>query len=164
MADIVSFKKFDAELLLVYDAKASKRLGKDYWRVQKGFRYYLGTKGSNRWVSIPAGYLTDGASVPQIFWSIIPRWGAYGQAAVVHDFLCEYLSITVDGKPQRITREEADDILLEAMHVLEVPEFTAHTIEAAVDFYRLVSRTAEPSSDPVKRSLESEWEQAQLAL
>lgn len=159
MADIVSFRKFDAELMVTYDAKASKRLGKDYWRVQKGFRYYIGTKGSNRWVYIPAGYLTDGASVPSIFWSIIPRWGSYGQAAVVHDFLCEYLTVTVDGLPQRITRAEADDILLEAMHVLEVPEFTAHTIEAAVDFYRTVSRRSEPTNNPIKRALEAEWAQ-----
>ena len=163
MADIVSFRKFDAELMMAYDAKASKRLGKDYWRVLKGFRYYLGTKGSNQWVYIPAGYLTDGASVPQIFWSVIPRWGAYGQAAVVHDFLCEYLSITSDGVPKSITRAEADDILLEAMQVLEVPEFTAQTIEAAVDFYRVVSRTSKPSSEPLKRQLEAEWAQAQLA-
>lgn len=162
MADIVSFRKFDAELMMVYDAKASKTLGKDYWRVQQGFRYYLGTKGSNQWVSIPAGYLTDGASVPQIFWSVIPRWGLYGQAAVVHDYLCEYLSITSDGVPKRITRAEADDILLEAMQVLEVPEFTAATIEAAVDFYRVVAHVTEPSSDPVKRRLESEWAQAQI--
>lgn len=163
MADLVDFKRFDAELMMVYDAKASKRLGKDYWRVQQGFRYYLGTKGSNKWVYVPAGYLTDGASVPQIFWSVIDRWGAYGQAAVVHDILCEYLTITVDGLPQRITRAEADDILLEAMLVLEVPEFKAKTIEAAVDFYRVIARVTEPSNDPVKRQLESEWTQAQLA-
>lgn len=162
MADLVSFRKFDAELMMVYDAKASKRLGKDYWRVQQPFRYYLGTKGSNQWVAIPAGYLTDGASVPQIFWSVIPRWGLYGQAAVVHDYLCEYLSITEDGVPKSITRSRADDILLEAMQVLEVPEFTAATIEAAVDFYRVVSRTDKPSNEPIKRQLEAEWAQAQL--
>lgn len=160
MADTVSFTKFDAELMLAYDAKASKRLGKDYWRVLKGFRYYLGTKGSNRWVWVPAGYLTDGASVPQIFWSLIPRWGAYGQAAVVHDILCEYLTVTEDGVPKRITRLEADDILLEAMHVLEVPELKAHAISAAVDLYRTVTRTSKPSNDPVKRQLEAEWGQA----
>lgn len=163
MADIVGFTKFDAELMMAYDAKASKRLGKDYWRVLKGFRYYLGTKGSNRWVYVPAGYLTDGASVPQIFWSLIPRWGLYGQAAVVHDFLCEYLSITEDGLPKSITRAEADDILLEAMHVLEVPEFKAHAIASAVTFYRVVANVTKPSNDPMKRQLEAEWAQAQIA-
>lgn len=162
MADLVSFRKFDAELMLAYDAKASKQLGKDYWRVQQAFRYYLGTKGSNSWVYVPAGYLTDGASVPQIFWSVIDRWGSYGQAAVVHDILCEYLSITVDDQPQRITREQADDILLEAMQVLEVPEFTAQAIEAAVDVYRVVSRTSEPTNQPLKRQLEAEWGKTQL--
>lgn len=162
MADIVGFTKFDAELMMAYDAKASKRLGKDYWRVLKGFRYYLGTKGSNRWVYVPAGYLTDGASVPQIFWSLIPRWGLYGQAAVVHDYLCEYLSITENGVPKSITRAEADAVLSEAMHVLEVPEFKAHAISAAVDFYRVIARVTKPSNDQAKRQLEAEWAQAQL--
>jgi hypothetical protein len=30
------------------------------------------------WLNVPAGYLTDGDSVPRVFWSLIPPWGAYG--------------------------------------------------------------------------------------
>jgi Protein of unknown function (DUF1353). len=162
MTTLLGFTKFDAELLVTYDHEASKRLGKDYWRVMKGFRYYLGTKGSNQWIDVPAGYLTDGASVPRAFWSIIPPWGAYGQAAVVHDMLCEYLSITVDGLPKRISRPQADLVLLEAMKVLEVPETTAYTIYNAVKLYQITFNVTEPSNDPAKREQESLWAQRQL--
>ncbi|MND25688.1 hypothetical protein D3C87_1271250 [compost metagenome] len=162
MTDTLGFTKFNAELWVTHDPLASKLLGQDYWRVMKSFRYYIGTKGSNRWVEVPAGYLTDGASVPRAFWSIIPPWGSYGQAAVVHDILCEYLTIVEDGLPKRITRKEADEILLEAMHVLEVPELTAHTIYNAVKLYQITFHVTEPSNDPKKRAVEAQWAQEQI--
>ena len=157
MADTVKFTQFDAGLMVTYDAEASKLLGMDYWRVTQGFRYYIGAKDSNRWVDVPAGYLTDGASVPKIFWGFIPPWGSYGQAAVVHDLLCEYLEITVDGVKQSITRAEADQILLEAMVVLNVPEVTRTAISGAVDAYRIVARVSQPTVDPAKRTYEAKW-------
>lgn len=162
MAAIIGFTKFDAELWVTYDALASKLLGQEYWRVIKGFRYYIGSKDSNRWVEVPEGYLTDGASVPRAFWGIIPPWGSYGQAAVVHDILCEYLTIVEDGMPKRITRKEADEILLEAMHVLQVPELTAHTIYNAVKLYQITFQIDEPSNDPKKRAVEAQWAQQQM--
>jgi hypothetical protein len=42
------------------------------------------------WV-VPTGFVTDGASIPRIFWTLVgaPYEGAYREAAVVHDFLCD---------------------------------------------------------------------------
>ena len=38
---------------------------------------------------VPAGYQTDGASVPAIFWSLYPPFtGKYRAAAVIHDYFC----------------------------------------------------------------------------
>ena len=31
-------------------------------------------------------FMTDFASIPRPLWSILPQWGRYGNAAVVHDF------------------------------------------------------------------------------
>ncbi|MFJ7316815.1 DUF1353 domain-containing protein, partial [Pseudomonas sp. NPDC098747] len=109
------------------------------------------------WVHVPAGYLTDGASVPRLFWSLIPPWGAYGQAAVVHDIVCEYLSVTVDGQPQPVTRSACDQILLEAMTVLEVPTVKRKIISGSVGLYRRFSGVAHPTSTPQKRALEANW-------
>lgn len=148
---------FTQPLVITYDDRASRALGGTYWRLWQGFRYDLGEKGSARWVNVPAGFLTDGASVPRAFWSIIPPWGAYGQAAVLHDYLCEFLSITVNGAPQRITRAQCDAILNEAMGVLGVPPATKGAIYDAVCLYRAVSGVTQPSSTAAKRALEAAW-------
>nr|WP_290447174.1 DUF1353 domain-containing protein [Pseudomonas sp. 21LCFQ010] len=113
------------------------------------------------WVTVPAGYLTDGASVPRVVWSLVPPWGAYGQAAVVHDLLCEYLVVMTDAGDQvRITRAEADLLFLEAMTVLQVPAPNRQLMYAGVSTYRLVTFTHAPSNTPEKRELESAWLQA----
>ena len=37
---------------------------------------------------IPAGFCSDGASVPRILWRLFPPFGNYLEAAVVHDYFC----------------------------------------------------------------------------
>lgn len=45
---------------------------------------------NRRWPA-PAGIIVDGASIPQIFWSLIggPFEGRYRAASVIHDFYCD---------------------------------------------------------------------------
>ena len=152
-----SFTSFTAPLDVRYDAEASRALGADHWRVTQPFRFYVGNEASGEWVNVPAGYLTDGASVPQVLWSLIPPWGAYGQAAVVHDLLCEYLATTKDGVPQKITRARCDEILLEAMVALGVPVVKRCTIYRAVALYRRLSGVDAPTNTAQKRALEAAW-------
>jgi hypothetical protein len=90
-------------------------------------------------------------------WSLIPPWGAYGQAAVVHDLLCEYLSIVDHGKPKAITRQRCDEIFDEAMIVLGVPSGTREMISEAVALYRNLAGVSKPSTRPEKRLLETSW-------
>lgn len=70
---------------------------------------------------MPAGFVTDLASVPRVVWSFYPPDGPWAKAAVIHDFLYatkgtgawhERLGIT---RTKPYTRAEADDILLEGM-------------------------------------------------
>ena len=76
------------------------------WTLCCALHYRSDVQG--RTVVVPKGFVTDGASVPRLFWNLIPPWGRYGQAAVVHDYL--YAT-------QTTTRRLADDTLLEAMRV-----------------------------------------------
>ncbi len=152
-----SFTAFSAPLSIQYDPKASAILGADHWRVTEPFQYMIGSKTSRQWVTVPAGYLTDGATVPRLFWSLIPPWGSYGQAAVVHDLLCEYLSIVEDGKLKPITRQRCDEIFLEAMTVLGVPVSTRLIISEGVSLYRNVTGVSRPSNFLQKRLLEASW-------
>jgi len=49
--------------------------------VQKDFKY--------KDIIVPKGFVTNGANVPRIFWSLIsPFTPKYSNAYVVHDYLC----------------------------------------------------------------------------
>lgn len=61
-------------------------------------------------ITVPAGFVTDFASIPRLFWRILPPWGSYNRAAVVHDFLYH---------THYTTRAEADLIFLWLMKELD---------------------------------------------
>lgn len=146
--------KFSKRVTTQYDPQASDILGKDYWRVTGEVRCDI---GPTQHVTIPAGYLTDGATVPKIFWSIIPPWGPYADPVVLHDLLCEYLSIVEDGRIVKITRAQCDQIFNEAMKCVGVPSFKRKLIYAGVSAYRAFSGTNRPTTTPLKRKLEALW-------
>lgn len=66
---------------------------------------------SGRFV-VPRGFQTDFASIPRVFWRVLPPTGRYGKAAVVHDFLY---------RTNAVPRWRADGVFLEAMGLLDVP-------------------------------------------
>lgn len=80
------------------------------WVVRKEFSYYIDTEDGEK-VIVPSGFVTDFASVPRYFWRIFPKWGKYGTAAVVHDYL--YVA-------QTKRRKDCDKIFLQAMEVAGV--------------------------------------------
>ncbi len=87
------------------------------------FVYIEGDQATGKKIEVPAGFVTDFASVPQIFWNVLPPWGRYGKAAVLHDYL--YATALFE-------RSRCDKILLEAMGVLGVSWITRWTIFLAV--------------------------------
>jgi len=60
--------------------------GKSWW-LRTPFGYDVGREGSGDSVELPVGFVTDFASIPRPLWILLPKWGRYGNAAVVHDFL-----------------------------------------------------------------------------
>lgn len=151
------FTRFSGDVMISYANDASSVLDTNLWRVMKGFRYYVGEAGSTKWVDVPRGYLVDGATVPRVLWSVIPPWGRYGAATIVHDILCEYLSLTVDGRPCTITRQQADNILFEAMQVLDVDNEQYELIRAGVDTHRRMYGITKPVWSSRKAQLEADW-------
>ena len=111
------------------------------WKLVFQFRYHVGKRYGRDVIAVPMGFVTDFASIPQLLIGIIgsiailagyfkditwlllagvaitllaiifSRWGKYGKAAVVHDYL--YLMKTR-------TRKAADGIFREGMLVLRV--------------------------------------------
>jgi hypothetical protein len=88
------------------------------WRLTSKFRY-VGSKI----IDVPAGFTTDGASVPRVFWSLFSPTGSYLKAAVIHDYL--YVN-------QLFSRETTDLIFLEAMKESGVGFFTRRAVYRAV--------------------------------
>ena len=48
--------------------------------------------GRSEVFNIPPDTATDLASVPRIFWALVPPSGAYENAAVLHDWFCQRLA------------------------------------------------------------------------
>jgi len=44
-------------------------------------------QGARDWFTVPAGFSTDLASVPRLLWWLIPPFGMYERAAIIHDYL-----------------------------------------------------------------------------
>lgn len=74
-------------------------------------------------VSVPPGFVTDFASVPRIFWTLLPPDGLYTYPAIVHDYLYWF---------QPVSRQDADAIFLEIMEEFEVRPSARAAIHAGV--------------------------------
>lgn len=62
-------------------------------------------------VTVPAGFVTDFASIPRFFWRVLPKT-EFGPAAVVHDWLCNVAGFD---------RKSADLVFEEALKLLGAP-------------------------------------------
>lgn len=151
---LMVYPRFEGESRVSYAKEESKILGRDLWRNTQQFTFYI---SEDTWIKIPRGYLVDGASVPRLLWSVIPPWGAYGDATIIHDFLCEYLCIMQGTTRIDISREVADDILARAMVALEVNPRDQRLINEAVKAYRKVARITAPVWHRDKAELEAAW-------
>jgi hypothetical protein len=70
-------------------------------------------------ITVPAGFITDLASIPRLFWNILPPFGKYTAAAVVHDWIY---------RNHAYPRATCDAILLEAMQLCGVRWFPRQLI------------------------------------
>jgi hypothetical protein len=114
-------------LLLLQAKMNSPRLTVEYidgrnWKLVEPFVY-------GDWY-VPAGFVTDFASVPRFFWRLLPPAGngqraAYGYAAVVHDWLYRR-------KHRFMSRRTCDRVFLELMRQAGVARWRRWTMYAAV--------------------------------
>ena len=86
--------------------------------------YMIGTSGVR--ITVPSGFVTDYASIPERLWSIYSPHDQYSRAAIVHDYL--YWS-------QLCTRAQADNLLMIAMKESDVPEKTRQIVYSGVHLF-----------------------------
>lgn len=85
--------------------------GDDSWMTLSPITYHA----KHETFHVPAGQRTDFASVPRYFVWLVPRYGRYTKAAILHDFLCRAAA-----EPGGISRVDADGIFRQAMRTLDV--------------------------------------------
>lgn len=127
----------DLALILLDDDQGPEiRDGRSLWRVERDLTYQT-LAGDT--ITVPAGFITDLASVPRIFWDLFPPDGPWTEAAVVHDTLY-FTRGGADlwngrrciGRSQPYSRADCDAILREAMADLGVGLVSRTMIWAAV--------------------------------
>lgn len=102
------------------------------YRTGQPFSYDLGFKGSGLTVSVPAGFVTDLASIPRwLWWLMSPFDPQYAAAAVLHDYLLTWSNF------DRLT---AHTVFLEALLNLGVERWKATAMYVAVVMFDAARR------------------------
>ena len=98
-------ERFPDELIL-------RKLNGPQWEVREPFRFY--TARQIAWIIVPAGFITDLASVPWFGRWYVSVDGDHTKPAIIHDFLYTRASVALG---LAITRREADRIFREALRL-----------------------------------------------
>lgn len=95
------------------------------WKVWIGFDYAIGDlEQPSEVITVPAGFVFDGASVPLLLRFFVPMAHPnYLQAAALHDWMI---------KSKRHTRAECDRVFREALGALGMPNFWRDVMFLAV--------------------------------
>ena len=112
-----------------------KALPPDYklYKVMVDFEYHIGSEGSDMVVYVKKDTITDGASIPKLFWSLIGGpLGIYAAAAVVHDELYKKGYYYIGPIRTEVTRGRSDWVFVDAMRVLKVSWWKRRSMWLAV--------------------------------
>ena len=111
-------------------------------RVLEPFRFWLEDVGSGNHIVVPAGFISDGASIPRVVWPLVgsPWMGRYVQAAILHDYLYYKNGWVGCNKCNfKLERHEVDKVFKRAMGVLSTPKYDISVIYAAVKLFGWIS-------------------------
>lgn len=111
----------------VEEVFGESRGGRPCVRLLLPVEYRVHADDSPEAITVPAGFVTDFASIPIGLWNLFPPHGPWARPAIVHDFLYETSGTGVWEGRRCITRladysrSEADGIFREALAVVGVP-------------------------------------------
>lgn len=95
-------------------------IDKDKFRVYKDLSY--------QGIYIPKGFVTNGANIPRIFWSLFPpNSPEYLSAVVLHDYMCAKRGV--------FTYKEADEMFYRAMIEIGVSKWKAKLFYTCCKYY-----------------------------
>ena len=90
------------------------------WVLLEDCVYHLKADDGEEFVHAPIGFVTDFGSIPRLLWWVrgLNPTGKLRRAYVIHDKLYQAPVIRTATSARTCTREEADQVLLEASEVL----------------------------------------------
>lgn len=107
-----------------------EEIDEQFWRVVEPLHY----EGADREFTVPVGFRTDFASVPRPVVWLVPRYGVYTKAAILHDYLL---------KSGEVSKADADGIFRRTLRECNVSVPRRRMMWAAVRFNsRLAGATA----------------------
>lgn len=81
-------------------------------------------------ITLPAGFMSDGATVPQPLWWFLPPWGDRATvAALFHDYACGLLDAATP-VPRFDTRQKCDGLLYDVLIAAGVSLWRARIVWA----------------------------------
>lgn len=107
---LISVRAGLGRMPFVGDQVAVRQCSDNKWKLLEDLVY----EGRRETFTVPKNFETDFASVPQAFTWLVPRYGRYTRAAILHDYLC------VESKGKRFARHDADGIFRRTMREMDV--------------------------------------------
>lgn len=141
---------------VAFARNAADMLGRDLWYLRDPLKIDI-IKGDDLYeIDVPRGYLTDGASVPRVLWSICPKWDRTHRAVILHDYLCEYGIVKLNGKKTMLIREQIDALFLHALQFEGLSKLRYSVMYAAIRAHANIYGLDKPKLSSVKLQLEDE--------
>lgn len=101
------------------------------------FTYERVFLGSGQKITVPAGFVSDGCSIPWFARSFFPTLGKAAKAGVLHDYLLW----------AGYSKREAASIFLESMEVLGVKKIRRTLMYWSVKYWPFTSRVNQPGDE-----------------
>jgi len=98
----------------------------EHWFSRSRWKLVEEYVSNNGEVTVPAGYITDGASIPMFARHWFSPTGRYFGAAIIHDFI-----LSIDNESSKVWNY-ANDQFDEEMRALHIPSWRRYIIMGAV--------------------------------
>lgn len=107
--------KLDGVVQLVFNPEATEVMGKNHWHLDEDIDVNITWGAKEISFKILRGFLTDGTSVTRLLHALIPVWDNNTDGVVIHDWLCNFPIVLINGKETTLSRSEIDLLFLEVM-------------------------------------------------
>jgi len=102
-----------------------------HWKLLSPFKYCADLGADGELITVPAGFISDLASIPRFLWDLYPPEGQWDWGAVVHDYLYVMAGV-IPGATRTYSKLDADNIFRDALALQGVGPITRNLMYAAV--------------------------------